>query len=492
MNNAQFRVLYRQFLFRIVDLEVLSPQAQGDASRLLGLFATLLVFISFWLGLAGILADFSGQGSGALVFGMIVQHFQIATTMLAVGLFAVLSWDATFPDRRDVMVLAPLPVRARTIFLAKVSAVATALGLTIGLLHSGMGLTWPAAFAIGSQPAALPALSLDPTPFPVAARDLQDVMNRDLKQALTSGDLMPGTGVGMAIGVWEHGERRVFSYGAAKPDSLFEIGSISKTFTGLMLARMVAEGKARLDQPVRELLPAGTVEKPAGPEITLLDLATHHSGLPEFPDNIHPADRSNPFADYGPQQLYAWLGAHGTAKRADAGYLYSSLGMGLLGQALAERAGRSYAEELRAEITAPLGITDTVVKLSAAQQARFPRGHDAKHRPVSAWDLDALAGAGAIRSTAEDMTTYLEANLHGRRYSALSGALALSHRLRDNAGADNQISLAWLYSARTGTYQHSGATAGFTSTAFFNPGSDFAAVVLMNAGPNRLDPVSPD
>src|SRR5665213_4421849 len=104
MNNAQFRVLYRQFLFRIVDLEVLSPQAQGDASRLLGLFATLLVFISFWLGLAGILADFSGQGSGALVFGMIVQHFQIATTMLAVGLFAVLSWDCllyTSPSPRD-------------------------------------------------------------------------------------------------------------------------------------------------------------------------------------------------------------------------------------------------------------------------------------------------------------------------------------------------------------------------------------------------------
>ena len=129
----------------------------------------------------------------------------------------------------------------------------------------------------------------------MAARDLQSVMDRDLRQQLTSGELAPGTGVGLAIGVLKHGERRVFTYGAAKPDSLFEIGSISKTFTGLILARMVAEGKVRLDEPVRELLPAGTVAKPAGEEITLLDLATHHSGLPPMPDNFPPADLGQPF-----------------------------------------------------------------------------------------------------------------------------------------------------------------------------------------------------
>ena len=100
----------------------------------------------------------------------------------------------------------------------------------------------------------------------------------------------------------------------AKPDSLFEIGSISKTFTGLILARMVAEGKVRLDEPVRELLPAGTVKKPAGREITLLDLVTHHSGLPRMPDNFHPADQDNPYADYGPEQLYAYVKSHGRRK----------------------------------------------------------------------------------------------------------------------------------------------------------------------------------
>ncbi len=152
-----------------------------------------------------------------------------------------------------------------------------------------------------------------------------------------------------------------------------------------------------------------------------------------MPDNFHPADPHNPLADYGPEQLYAYLAKHGVAKPEDATFAYSNLGVGLLGQALAVRAGRSYADQLREEITGPLGLTDTVVKLSAEQQRRFMQGYDYKHRPVHAWDLDALAGAGAIRSTAGDMLTYLEANLHPEKYAALSGAFGLSHQLRESA-----------------------------------------------------------
>ena len=491
MNKLQFRVLYRQFLFRVFDLEVLSAHAQGDANKLLGQFAALLVFVSVSITFGAMLfsdpkAPWLDPRDSGLLIAMVAQHFLIATTMLVVGLFAVLSWDSTFPDRRDVLVLAPLPVRARTMFLAKVAAVGTSLGLTIVLLHCAMGLFLPLLFASHATPAALPALTFDATPVPVAARDLQSVMDRDLKQQLTSGKLAPGTGAGLAIGVWKRGERRVFTYGTAKPDSLFEIGSISKTFTGLMLARMVAEGKVRLDEPVRELLPPGTVAKPPGPEITLLDLATHHSGLPGMPDNMHPADRSNPYADYAPEQLYAYLKRHGVATPEDTSFAYSNLGVGLLGQALAERAGRSYPDLLRQEITGPLGMADTVVKLSADQQRRFLQGYDYKHHPVHAWDLDAAAGAGGIRSTAGDMLKYLEANLHPEKYAALSGSLEFSHRLRAPAARGHQIALAWIYSSDTKSYLHDGGTAGFISYLFFNPLADSAAVVLLNSGPNRL------
>src|SRR5260221_11015082 len=148
MTKLQFRVLYRQFLFRAVDLELLSASAQGDVSKLLGQFAALLVFASLLLALAGLMFDGSRMPPPALLIAMwSMEHFLIATTMLVLGLFAVLSWDSTFPDRRDVLVLAPLPVLARTLCLAKVAALATALSLTVAALHVFAGLTWPFAFA---------------------------------------------------------------------------------------------------------------------------------------------------------------------------------------------------------------------------------------------------------------------------------------------------------------------------------------------------------
>ncbi len=447
MNRLQWRVLYRQFLFRVFDPEILSPQAQGDATSLLGQFAALLVFVSAVLSFAALLLS-SSRGPGAdprdseLLFSMIAQHFLIATTMLVVGLFAVLSWDATFPDQRDLLVLSPLPVQARTMFLAKVAAVAASLGLTIVMLHSALGMILPPVFAARATPALLPALTFDSTPAPVEARDLQAVMDRDLRQALTTGDLAPGTGAGLAIGVWKHGERRVFTYGTAKPDSVFELGSNSKTFTGLMLAQMVVQEKVRLDEPVRELLSDRMMTKPTDSEIALLDLATHHSGLPPIPDNFDSAGNVNRYADYGPQQLYAYLASHGVAKPVDATFIYSNLGVGLLGQALADRAGKSYADQLRDEITGPLGMTDTVLKLSDEQRPRFLPGYDEKHRPVRAFKRDgALAGAVAILSTAGDMMTYLEANLHPEKAGSLSSALELSHQLHERTRGGKQIAL---------------------------------------------------
>src|SRR3978361_2145068 len=102
MNGQQFRVLYREFLFRMVDLELLSAHAQGDINKLLGQFASLLVLFSI-LSLGGL-----GGGNGTAAWP--IEHILISTTMLVVGLFAVLSWDSAFPDRRDVLVLAPLPI----------------------------------------------------------------------------------------------------------------------------------------------------------------------------------------------------------------------------------------------------------------------------------------------------------------------------------------------------------------------------------------------
>ncbi len=459
--TRQFLVLYRDFLRRIVDLEVLSIHAGGDAGALLAQFVALLVFISL---LFSVPAMFLGgklrvPGQMFLIGLWSVQHFLIATTMLVVGLFAVLTWNSTFPDKRDLMILAPLPVRTRTLFLAKIAAVGTALGLLILALHAMAGVVCPFPFNKQLPAQTMPAFASDRAIAPVEASEMQSVMNRDLEQLQQSGVFGRA---GLAIGVVKYGVRRVFTYGTAKPDSIFEIASVTKTFTALTLARMAEQGWVRLDEPVRRLLPPGTVEKPAGGEITLLDLATQHSGLPRMPSDFHP-DNDNPFANFHAADLYEFIARHGVRKPVDASFIYSNVGVGLLGQALANRAQTSYADLVKAEVTNPLGLKDTVVSLSPEQWSRFIQGHDgltdgpdgfrrfshAYGDPVAPWDFDAIAGAGALHSTAVDMLTYLEANLHpNAKGGVLSAALLEAHKLHEDADVlpGMRIALIWLYS----------------------------------------------
>jgi len=483
MQDNQFRVLYRQFLFRMVDIELLSADAKGDMGKLFGQFAALLIFISIGLCIgagvagAGLVAEWSGV------------HFMIATTMLVVGLFAILSWDSIFPDRRDVMVLATLPIRTRTIFCAKVAAVATALSLTIATLHIASGFVWPLVLNNHHKATIAPSIAYDAAMAPLDVASLGPVLEHDLEPVLKAGQLAPGTGGGTTVGVWKKGEQRVFAYGVAKPDSIFEIGSITKTFTALALAQLVVQGKVSLDEPVRELLPPDTVAKPEGREITLLDLATHRSGLPAGPNNLHSTDKSDPFAGYETTDLYAFMRGWGVAKPASASFSYSNLGFGLLGQALASHSGLNYTDLLHG-ITEPLGMRDTVVELSPEQQERLIQGYAGLRNPVGPMHLAALAGAGAVRSTAGDMLRYLAANLHPETVSntnALPAALEVSHRLRAQITPGWNVALAWFYDADSGTYFHDGVMAGNTSNVFFNPRGDYAGVVLVNCGADSFE-----
>lgn len=329
----------------------------------------------------------------------------------------------------------------------------------------------------------------------VPIADLKTVLDRDLAAALKQGALAPDTGGGVVIGVEQGGARRIFVYGTVKEDSIFEIGSISKTFTGLILAQLVEQHKVRLDEPVRELLPKVTVAKPAGAEISLLDLAIQHSGLPRMPDNFHPADPQDPYADYAAANLYEFVARHGVDKPTDPIFNYSNVGLGLLGQALADRAGMTYPELLKTQVSGPLHLKDTVVLLSAEQEQRFAQGHDAQHHAAHAWSFNAMAGAGAIRSTASDMLLYLEAQLHpdSVKHAAessnagsdspsgtLADALQMSHELHADALPGMKIALAWLCITDTGAYWHNGATGGYSSYALFNPKENYAVVVLHN------------
>jgi CubicO group peptidase (beta-lactamase class C family) len=134
-------------------------------------------------------------------------------------------------------------------------------------------------------------------------------------------------------------------------------------------------------------------------------------------------------------------------------------------------------------VAGPLGLNDTVVNLSPEQEKRFTAGYSAQHQPAHAWHLDALAGAGAIRSTASDMLTYLEAQLHPdriRHADTLASAIEMCHELRADAMPGTKIGLAWLFETSTGQFWHNGATGGYSSYAVFSPKEDYAVVVLFN------------
>jgi len=362
--------------------------------------------------------------------------------------------------------------------------------------------TWtqgaPLPLVLERQTAAVATPKPPPTPTdaamaPVGVADLKPVLDRDLAIALKSGALAPETHGGVTIGVVQHGVERIFSYGTAKDDSVFEIGSITKTFTGLVLAQMVLQGKVRLDEPVRELLPPGTVAKPAsGDEITLVDISDQHAGLPRMPDNFHPADKNNPYADYDTKLLYAFIAKHGVAHPADAPFLYSNLAVGLLGQALANRANVPYPTLLHDQAIGPLKMGDTAIALTPEMSARFIQGY-ADGKPAHAWDLDALAGAGGIRSTAADMLKYLQAQLHPDRLTAgvaatadgktLAAAIPMSHQIHAEVGGGQHIALNWFRIDKTGSFWHNGGTGGYSSYALFNPEKDFGLIVLYNSGP---------
>ncbi len=300
---------------------------------------------------------------------------------------------------------------------------------------------------------------------------------------------------GIVVGVIDpNGHRRVFAYGTsatARPldaRSVFEIGSITKTFTATLLADMVNRGEVSLSDPVAKFLPAGvTVPERNGKQITLLDLATQSSGLPGNIPNMHPADAGNPYADYTVAQLYAFLGSYTLPRDIGSQYEYSNVGVGLLGHALARRLGMPYDEALRRRVLDPLGLNDTRITLTSGMRVRLALGHDEAGDVVPNWDLPALAGAGALRSTLNDMLDYVAANMAADVDSTrmpLGAAMHNAHERRRSAAGPMSIGLLWHLLPVSNTVSvvwHNGGTGGYRTFAGFNPESHTGVVVLSNS-----------
>ena len=295
--------------------------------------------------------------------------------------------------------------------------------------------------------------------------------------------------VGIVAGVLDHGQRKIFTAGTAgvpgvalDGNTVFEIGSITKVFTASLLADMAARGEVKLDDPVAKYLPS-MVRMPSrnGRQITLLDLATQSSGLPRMPSNFKPRDENNPYSDYTVAEMYAFLSGYELPRDVGAQYEYSNLGVGLLGHALALRAGKTYEALLTERILKPLGMNDTRIILSEAGKARLARGHTAAGVPTANWDLQTLAGAGALRSTANDLLKFLAANLDSAS-KPLGPVLATTRFARRDLDPQMKIGLNWhiLTAFQRPLIWHNGGTGGYRSFIGLDPARERGVVVLSN------------
>ena len=265
-------------------------------------------------------------------------------------------------------------------------------------------------------------------------------------------------------------------------DSIFEIGSVTKVFTSLLLADMVERGEVTLDTPVAKLLPGVTIPSRDGKEITLLDLSMQVSGLPRLPNNMRPADAMNPYADYDATRLYEFLARCQLTRPIGEKYEYSNLGVGLLGHALARKSGMSYEALLRKRIFEPLGMSSTTITLTPELQKRLALGHNPALAPVKNWDLDALAGAGAIRSSVNDMLKFLAAAMEVTDTPLKPAFRRMRSQRRGTGTADLDIQMAWHVFTKFGTeiVWHNGGTGGYRSFVGFAPASQSGIVVLCN------------
>lgn len=297
--------------------------------------------------------------------------------------------------------------------------------------------------------------------------------------------------VGIAVGIVDANGRRFVNYGNfsvkdPRPvgnDTVFEIGSTTKVFTSTILADMVQRGEVSLDDPVAKYLPADAkIPQRGGKQITLVDLATHTSGLPRLPTNLHSKDADNPYADYTVADLFGFLANYELTRDIGSKFEYSNLGVGLLGQALARRAGMDFETLVRTRVTGPLKMENTRIALSPEMKSHLAGGHNEARQPAANWDFPALAGAGALRSDGRDMLTFIAAHL-GYVESSLAPAMSAMTKVRRTAfGPQADVALAWMVMKKEGReiFWHNGGTGGYRSFMGYDPKSRVGVVVLSN------------
>lgn len=299
---------------------------------------------------------------------------------------------------------------------------------------------------------------------------------------------------GVTIGVVQGDRVETYAFGKTSPtsdvvpngDSVYQIASLTKVFNGVLLALLVERGLLSLDQTLPGSFQECHLPANKGRQITLLDLATHHSGLPHVPSNLPSQDPLNPFAGYTIEHLCAYLAETLPQMEPTERISYSDVGMGLLGQIMAERVGLTWEQLFRQEIAMPLGMESTGVTLTPAMQERLVLPFDRDGRPMKVWDFPILEGADALKSTASDLLLFLRANFK-ESDTELNRAMVFAREApgRIDTALEYQ-GLGWFLRQRDLFYEHTGGTA-YSSYFGLQMDKEVGVVVLSNTSSHLIE-----
>lgn len=337
----------------------------------------------------------------------------------------------------------------------------------------------------------------------VCAQDLEAKVN-EIVVPLVNGN----KNLGMVIGVYDIGSEypRMFYYGRTNKEervtpneyTVFEIGSITNTFTTTMLAMMERDGLIKINDPVQNYLPAGlTIHNHSSNEITrILHLATHTAGFPRMPNNLIGASKTNvknPFKNYNEEDLTNFVNNFISDRAPGHMYEYSNVGMGFLGYIMTKTSNMTYQGLLNKYLLDSLGMPNTGVVMTEDMKKMLAKGYDANGEPSGSWDFDVLTGAGGMRSNLKDMMTYLAFQMGKTDKLNFKEGLFLTQKRRAETGLDNiWIGLGWHISETSGGKQviwHDGSTGGYRAMIAFMPELQTGIVVLSNQA-NNIDGVA--
>jgi CubicO group peptidase (beta-lactamase class C family) len=329
-------------------------------------------------------------------------------------------------------------------------------------------------------------------PVPVATSNPRNTYLEQKIDSVARMYIQKGNTSGMSIGILQNGKISTYGYGeTAKgngklPDAntLFEIGSITKTFTATLLAWYADKGMVNLTDPVTRYLPDSVAQNTALKNISLMQLSNHTSGLPRLPSNFtgyagyNPKD---PYKNYSVPLMFQYLRSCTLTNKPGAAYDYSNLGVALLGVILEKVSGKNFEQMVGEIICHPLHMQNTVQHLNSEQAGRLvPAVYDERGKATPVWTFNGMTAHGALKSTVNDLLLYARANMRNGT-SHLQKAMTLTHELTFSKGT--RMGLGWHIVGIAGVdyFFHNGGTAGSSSFLIFNNKKQLALVILSNA-----------